>query len=49
MQDVTEILFVTQKKWQMRLKSGTGSKGIKKNLMTRVRIADGVEIWSWKT
>lgn len=37
------------KKWQVRLKSGSGSKGIKKNFVTRLRIAHSAEIQSWKT
>ena len=41
--------ILSRQEWQVGLKSGSGSKGTKKNFMTRARIAHSVEIWSRPT
>lgn len=41
--------ILSRQEWQVGLKSGSGSKGPKKNFMTRARIAHSVEIWSQPT
>ena len=37
------------KEWQVGLKSGSGSRGTKRNFVTGARIAKSVEIWGWQT